>query len=169
VGTQYLNIGYINYVNSPVFLVETVYCEVGTQYLNIGYIKFVFRGRVMGQDAAGLSPRRAGVNPRLVYVTSVVDKVALRRVSLRIVRLFPGIFQQCTALIFTSSEGQAGQAWENFEKSNDDWDTAVHWKGKIIFTVWQQYSVHMTVQLLNIIQQYWCSDKREAPYSHLGR
>jgi len=101
VGTHYLNIGYINYVNSTVFVVETVYCEVGTHYLNIGYINFVFRGRIMGQEAAGLSPRRAGLNPRLVYVTSVVDKVALRRVSLRIVRLFPGIFQQCTAQIFT--------------------------------------------------------------------
>jgi len=61
--------------------------------VNICYINFVFRGRTMGQEDAGLSPRWVGFNPSLVYVTSVVYNVALGQVSLRIIRPFPGIFQ----------------------------------------------------------------------------
>jgi hypothetical protein len=88
----------------------------------------------MGQEAAGLSPRRAGFNPRLVYVTSVVDKVALRQVSLRIIRLSPGIFQQCSALIYTLNtiliRRTSGRSLVKFKKSSDVWDTAVHWNEK---------------------------------------
>jgi hypothetical protein len=88
----------------------------------------------MGQEASGLSPRWAGFNPRLVYVKSVVDKVALRQVSLRIIRIFPDIFQQCYALIFTLNSILIRRtSWRSlgkFEKSNDVWYTPVHWKEK---------------------------------------
>jgi len=88
----------------------------------------------MGQEASGLSPRWAGFNPRLVYVISVVDKVALRQVSLGIIRLFPGNFQQCSALIFTLNSilirRTSGRSLGKFEKRNDVWDTPVHWKEK---------------------------------------
>jgi hypothetical protein len=60
-------------------------------------------------------------------VTSVVDKVALRQV-----RLFPGIFQQRSALIFTLNtiliRRTSGQILGKFEQSKDVWDIAAHWK-----------------------------------------
>jgi hypothetical protein len=86
----------------------------------------------MGQRAAGLSPRKAGFNPGLVYVRFVDDKVALRQISLRILRPFSGTFQQCSALIFTlntiHTRRTSGSSLEKFEHSNDIWDITVHCK-----------------------------------------
>jgi hypothetical protein len=71
---------------------------------------------------AGLSPRRSWFDPRSVSVGSVVDKVALAQVSVRVLQFFLSLsFHQYSVLIFIVtlllSEGQAGDDWEPSSKA----------------------------------------------------
>jgi hypothetical protein len=98
---------------------------------------------------AGLSPRKPGLDPGLVHVRFVVDKVTLGHVFLRLLRfspvsIIPPLLRTLFIYTLLLSEGQTGEAWERSEKQSYS-EIGEHWIEKkfhfLVFTVgyWHCY------------------------------
>jgi len=88
-----------------------VYCGVRTDYLCTG-VKDDSDNRP--NHPSGLSPRRPGFDPILFLLSSVVGRMTLGQVFLRLLRLYPSI-PPLLHMIFLLSEGQAGETWVSSE------------------------------------------------------
>jgi hypothetical protein len=106
-------------INWLVFITETysVYCAVRTESLTVIQVNLsVLAVPWLRLQAASLSLRRAGCDPRSVHVTCVVDRGFSEYAGFTQCILF----QQCCVLvsIYLSllPEGQTGEAWEPSKK-----------------------------------------------------
>jgi hypothetical protein len=90
-----LHVAVTSYDSWLVFIVEIycVYCEVGSHCFKAIHMNFVFRGSVpwLRRLVAGLSPPRPDFDPGSIHMRFVVDRVALERVFLVLLR-FPAVF-----------------------------------------------------------------------------